>query len=294
MKTFYNFIKFNFLLLGFDVDGKYSSNPRMSIVLKLWKILNPILMIIGSVQLLTFFLLLSKESSAVEVTMITFGSLFAVNSFAGYLTVVATSKSSMNLIRNIEKIYTKITENERTIEDEETVKSAYSIGLKFFAIITGSVLMNLVTSLIKVFMAMVTDSDPGNLSTMHLWFPAFLGDVWIFVAVYDPFIMMLYCLSNLFVSELVFITSAYLAASFDRLGDKLKEVIDGTENRAFLETKKKFSECVDFHSELIELADDSNKFYGPYNLIFLVLISIRICMLGIMIMVVILDGVVLK
>ena len=67
--------------------------------------------------------------------------------------------------------------------------------------------------------------------------------------------------------------------------EQVKKTIDGTDNRSFLETKRKLAECVDLHAQLIKLADEQNRIYGPFNLTFIVLISMKICMLGIMIMV---------
>jgi len=289
--NFYEFIKLNFLFFGIDVDQKFSSSPQVSRILKLWQFLNPILMIIGSIQLWMNLFLLLDNGSILELPTIAFGIIFVVNGFAGYFTVIATQKLSIRLIQNVEIVFTKITKNHQQIENNEIVKNVFSSGLKFHRIITGSVVLNLALTLMKIIMAMATSSGPGNLSVMLLWFPEFLQNSWVFIAVYDPLMMLLFCLSNLFAPELNFITSAYLAASFDKLGDKLKEVIDGTETRSFLDTKRKLVECVDIHSELIKLADESNRLYGPYNLIFLILISMKICMMGIMIMVIILRNI---
>ena len=282
--NFFQFIKIMFLFFGFDLDGNFASSPNISTILRLWMFLNPILMIIGMIQLWIYLILMPIDSMASEITIIIFSILFALNSFAGYLTIIATRKSSINLMMDIEKNYSKTT-NSSLIEDEDIVKSSFSMGLKFFAMIIGSVVLNLVTCLGKIAIGIFTNSDPGNLSMMLMWYPAVLENSHLFVAIYDPLLMLLFCVSNLFVPEMIFITSAYLTASFDKLGDKVKDVIDGTENRSFLETKRKLAECVDLHSELIKLTDESNKLYGPYNLVFLVLISMRICMLGIMIMI---------
>jgi len=283
--TFINFIKFIFLLFGCDVDQKFSQNPRISIILELWMFLQPTMMIIGSIQLWICFILLPNETSALEISSVILDLLFFTKSFIGYLTVMATKQSSIKLIHKIEKTYQKITKNEQTIKDERIVKKVYSLCIKIFISIVVMVLMNLAAGLVKILLAILTNSQPEKLSILSLWLPDFLENSWFFVTIYSSFILMLFGLGNIFVSELIFVTSAYLAASFDKLGDKVKEVIDGTENRSFLETKKKFAECVDFHSELIELADELNRLYGYFNLTFVILISMAFCMIGIMIMI---------
>ena len=283
--TFLSFIKLNLFLFGIDYDQKFAGYPKTTLILKFWKLLNPLLMIIGSIQLWIFFMQLSEDSTVLEIIIVVFALLFVAKSFAGYLTLVTTWTSLLKLMQNIEKVYLKVAKSDQTIENEQNVKSAYSFSLKMFVMIFSSVVIHFVGNLVKVVIAVVTDSHPGNLSIMNLWFPDFLKDSWLFVAVYDPLIMLLLCLSNLIVPQLVFITSAYLAASFDKLGDKVKDVIEGTENRSFLETKRKLAECVDLHSDLIELADESNRLYGLFNLTFLGLISLGFCVIGIMIMV---------
>jgi hypothetical protein len=154
-----------------------------------------------------------------------------------------------------------------------------------FIMINAMVVSSFIAGLMKIVIAYATDSVPENISILKLWMPTLLERSWLFVAVYNSFILMLFSFSNIFASELVFITSAYLAASFDRLGDKVKAVIEGTENRSFLDTKRKLAECVDFHSHLIKLADESNGLYGIFNLTFVILISIGFCIIGITIMV---------
>jgi len=285
MKTFISFIKLVYFLFGYDVDGKFTQNPRIYPILILWRFLQPIIMIIGSIQLWIIFILLSEETSTVEIALIILDLVFFTKSLIGCLTVIATVQSSIQLIHKIDKTYKKITKNYLEIEDEKIVKKIYSFGFKMFIMITTMVLLSFVGGLMKVFIAIATDSVPENISILKLWLPDFLENSWLFVAIYDSFILMMYSFSNIFASELVLITSAYLAASFDKLGDKVKEVIDGTEDRSFLETKRKLAECVDLHSELIKLADDSNRLYGVFNLTFVILISMGFCVIGITIMV---------
>lgn len=285
MKTFFSFIRFNFLLFGFDIGKKYSKTSRISALLKIWMFLNPAMMIIGAIQLWVSFLSLTMDSSIILIVGALYDLLFLARSIFGYSTIILTRNSSIELIQKVEKIFTKITKNSRKIEDEEIVKRAFNLGFRTYMAVTSLIVFNFVMSLVKISIAALTYSDPGNVLLMSMWFPEFLQHLQLFIAIYEPIFLVLFSLSNLAASQLVFITSAYLAASFDELGDKVKDVIDGTENRSFLETKKKLSECVDIHSELIKLADESNRLYGPFNLTVLVLISMRICLLGIRIMV---------
>lgn len=284
MNTFINFIKLIFFLFGYDVDGKFLHSAKISLIIKIWGILQPTAMIIGTIQLWIYFCLLSKETAALEIASIILDLLFFTKSFVGYLTIIIAKQTSIKLIHKIDRAFLKITKNEQKIEDEKIVKKVYSFCIKIFIMISIMVLMNFVAGLVKIFIAILTKSHPEHLSILSLWLPTFLKDSWIFVAVYNSFILMLFSLSNIFASELIYITSAYLAASFDKLGDKIKIVIDETDNRSFLETKRKLAECVNLHSELIELADESNLLYGLFNLTFLGLISLGFCVIGIMIM----------
>lgn len=283
--TFIRFIKFVFLLFGFDVDKKFSSKSMMPSMLKVWKIMMPIIITVGSVQLWISFFLLSNDDTIMQTAAITMNLLFSFKSFAGYSTVAATNKSSLKLLQKIENVHRKITENCIKVEDEKVVKNAYGFGIKIFTIISSMCILNVISSFIKIFLALWTDTVPENLSIICLWLPSFLTNSWSFVTSYSSVILILFSWSNLTAPELIYITSAYLSASFERLGVKIQEVIDGTENRSFLESKRKFAECVDLHSELIDLANESNKLYGPFNLAFLVLVSVGICVLGILIMV---------
>jgi len=286
MRTFFDFIKLIFLLFGFDVDGKLSPSARISTILNFWKFINPILMVIGSIQLWIYISKLSKDNSTIEVAITILDVPFFVQAVVGYLTLITTGKSSIELIRKIEKIYEEITKNGQKIEDEEIVKNAHSIGNKIFGIITGVIVLNCLVNSVKIFVAYLTDTHPGELFfPISFWFPEYFHRSLLFLTIYNTFVLMLFNFSTLVVPELIFITSAYLAESFDRLGDKVKEAIDGTENRSFLETKRTFAVCVDLHNELIKLADESNMLYGYFNFILLFVVSISICLLGIMTMV---------
>jgi hypothetical protein len=247
--------------------------------------LNPAMMVVGAVQLWVSFLSLTIDSSIILIVGSLYDLLFLARSIFGYSTIILTRKSSIELIKKVEKIFTKITKNSRKIEDEEIVKRAYNLGFRTYVAVTSLIVFNFVMGLVKISFAALTNSDPGNVQLMSMWFPEFLKDLSLFIAIYEPMFLVLFSLSNLAASQLVFITSAYLAASFDELGDKVKEVINGTENRSFFETKRMLAECVDLHSQLIKLADESNSFYGVFNLTVLVLVSLRICLVGIRIMV---------
>jgi hypothetical protein len=285
MKTFFEFIKFNFLLLGFDVDQRFLLRPRLSKILKVFKLFIPILIIVSSVQIIVYFFSITDDNSTLQIATSFLDVLFVPQVIIGYLTLITTRTSSVRLIQRIQEIYQNITKNELKIEDEEIVQKSYSFGLKFFMMMTGVIGLNAVIILVKIFISAVTQSEPGNVTAMYMWFPAFLEDFSLFLAVYNSIVLVLYIFCILAVPEMIFITSAYLAVSFDRLSDKVKEVIDETENRSFLDTKRKFAECIDIHSDLIKLADESNSLYGPFNLCFIISISLGFCLLGIMIMV---------
>lgn len=283
--NFFDFIKFNFLLFGFDVDEKYQTKPFISKIIKFWMIFSPILMVIGSIQIWIYFFTISEDNSTLQVATSFLDTLFVPQVVVGYLTAVKTRKSSIKLIQNIGKVYIEMTGTGSKIDDEVIVKYAYSYGRKFFIMMIGVIGLNALIILIKIIAGFLTNSDPGNTTAIYMWFPKFLEDSVLFVAVYNSIVLLLFTLSNVISPLLIFITSAYLGAAFDKLGYKLKEVLDETENQSFMQTKKKVSECVDFHCELIKLADESNRLFGPFNLMFLILISLGTCMLGIMIMV---------
>ncbi|KAL7012425.1 hypothetical protein ACKWTF_014843 [Chironomus riparius] len=286
---FLNFIKSIYFLFGCDVDQRFSRNSKISLILKLWRFLQPTIMIIGTLQLWIYFCLLSKDTSALEIASIILDILFFTKSFAGFLTVVICHKSSIKLIHKIDRIYTKITKDTQNIEDEEIVKKVYSFSIKIFIMLSFMILSSFLGSLGKIIIAVVTNTHPTNLSIMSLWMPEYLKNSWLFVVIHNTLTVTLFSLGNIFASEVIYITSAYLTASFDKLGDKVKDVIDETEDRPFLETKRMLSECVDIHSELIKLADLSNRLYGPFSLILLLLVSVGFCILGIMILVIIFD-----
>lgn len=283
--TFINFIKSIFFLFGCDVDQKFAKNSKMSFILRLWRLLQPTIMIIGTIQLWIYFYLLPKETSALEIASMILDILAFTKSFTGYLTIAVYCKSSVKLVHKIDKIYTKMIRDGQKIEEEEIVKKVYSFCIRIFVMLSFMLLSSFLASLLKIIIAVATDTVPENLSLMSLWMPESFKNSWLFVTFYNSFMLSLISLGNITASMVVYITSAYLTASFERLGNKVKEFIDGSENRSLLETKREFAECVDLQSELIQLADESNRLYGPFNLILLLLVSVGFCILGIMILV---------
>jgi hypothetical protein len=250
--------------------------------------MNPIGIIVGLIQLSIYVALLSKKNTTVEITITILDVPYLVQANVGYVTLIRTRKSAIELIQKIDKTYQKIVKNEQKIENEKIVKIALRIGFTMFFLISGVIVLNCLVNIMKIAIAVLTNSHPSELFLpMSLWFPEYFHKFKLFMTIYDSFVLMLMNFANLVAPELIFITSAYLVAAFDGLSDKVKDVIDGTEGRSFLETKRKLAECVDLHSELIKLADESNRLYGPFNLILLFIVSISICLLGIMSMVII-------
>lgn len=279
--NFTEFVKLTFYAFGYDVDRKWTSNRLVTVILKIWQFLNPFIMIIGCAQLCINCSLLLNTGTVTDLSMLILTLNFFAQGFSGYFTIFAARTSSIKLIEKVEEIYQKITKNQRKLEDNQHVQRTFKFFLLFFKIALSSAFMNLTGGLMKIIVAMATNTQPETLSVMLLWFPEFMQDLWLLIAVFDPLVMLLFILSNLIVFQLVVISTVYLAASFDELGNKLKDAIKGSENKLFQE----FAECIDLHSKLIKQANESNTIYGPSNLTFLVLISMKIGMIGIMVMV---------
>lgn len=132
--------------------------------------------------------------------------------------------------------------------------------------------------MLAVFGSVLFQSPETFLELTGLWFPFDTNEFLIPTLIYAVLVLIVIHLSMLPVSMLIFITSAYFVATFEKIAQNFEVTFEGDVDGV----GRKLKELVDMQNELIELTNEMNRIYGPFFLYFILSIALLLCFLGVM------------
>ncbi|KAG5683509.1 hypothetical protein PVAND_012783 [Polypedilum vanderplanki] len=278
---YYTLIQKVVLFFGLDINGKYSSHPKISKFLVIWKYFLHIFLIIGVSQI-WIKLIVYPTSELFNLT-----SWFMA--FMGIQSILKVTLMNKN-IHQMTSLITRISAfhinnyGALDLKNEKFMKILYKFaaGMNFFIIFSCTI------AYLGYFIQMILEYFNGTSSDMEfpfqLFWPFSESDYRIFIMIY---IMFLHILANYGVfanNHIMTYTVAFLAICFDRLAGEVKEIINESDKRSFQNTKRILAEYVDKHNQLIEFRKNLNSLYGITVLTFTVQSSAVICMMGFIIL----------
>jgi hypothetical protein len=138
--------------------------------------------------------------------------------------------------------------------------------------------MILIANIIQVFKIFTNLFEGNEISKGFLLFWWTFNSYGILIPffVFQFVVAVLWQLSAGVMDGLVIYCVAHMTESFDKLGDEIKEIIDGD----FEDKKKKLRKMVEIHCELIESHKKLEKLFGVAIFVLIILSSMAYCILG--------------
>jgi hypothetical protein len=273
----FKLIRMIFLFFGVDMDGRFEGNPRISRALTIWRRFIPVFMTLGMVQIWIKLLCFTPA-----------GKTFLTTFFVGVLGFQSLLKSYMmnqridEMTFQLSKIHAFHTVNYGQLDTkgEKLIKLVYRCCFGMFVFLVVSCNLIYFVNLIKI----IVDGSLGMKTIIKygfkIYWPFDESNHRIIVLLYTSLLLNVIEFCTFVIDQMSTYTAAYLAICLDRLGEEFRELIDGSDARAFRETKKMLAACIDKHNQLIEICEKVNSIYGISLLVFTLQASMAVCFMG--------------
>lgn len=253
-------IKKSLILLGFDIEKKFIENPLISNALKCLRLVTLVAVISTITQSFVFFYvsLLDDPNKWRALTSM----LYSTNSLLVFFSMFKNIDDMMELIRSIESCYKlKFKDNIRGHGGkfaEKFGKVGASVCGTFFAI----PILKIFEGTVRMLISLYTGIRPQGLFLSILYWPFDPYDYLPWTFYYDMLKLFFAMAPALLGNQLMVSTTVFLSMCFEELAYEVKDVINGSRNRSFLDTKRKLRNSVQIHQQLIEFSKELNSLYG--------------------------------
>jgi hypothetical protein len=278
----YTLIKKIFLFFGIDMDGRFEGRAHILRFLAIWRRIILLFMVIGVIQIWVH-LIGSPSNELQYLTTISIGMLGLQSSLKVYM----MNRHNHEMKAHISKIHNfhALNYGQLNNESEKFLNTIFRCNLAIFIFIMTSCNLVFVVDFIKVMVSSIQGTKAEIQFVYALYLPFDEADHQLFTCFYIMALLNTIDLGSFVIDQITAYTVVFLSICFDRLGEEFREVIDGSEVRAFRETKKMLASCIDKHNQLIEICGEVNSIYGISLLVFTLQSSMLICMLGFQILV---------
>ncbi|KAG5683511.1 hypothetical protein PVAND_012785 [Polypedilum vanderplanki] len=274
----YNYlIKIRLLFFGFDIDGNLQNFPRLLRFLKFWKYIVTILLFLGILQVFTFIIF--HDPSDFQYLLTVFVAILSIESITKWILMNLNWNRMELLYKNIIEFH-DINYGKINSKNERILKIISRFITIYFVFDISANLFEYVTILLQIYSDFVNQTYTEIKFSFGLYWPFNSENHRLIILFYMFSLPLLFAAIVLMIDQFMIFTIAYLAICFDRLGDEMIEIIDGSEYRAFRDTKKMLAKCVDKHNQLIVLCDEMNLIYGANSIVYFVPTSFLMCLLG--------------
>jgi hypothetical protein len=274
---FLELIRKLFLISGIDIDGRFQSRPRIARFLSIWRRFIPVFIIVGVFQIwikIIFF----PSGDSINLTTFLLGMLGLHVIFKLYM----MNKHNAEMMTQLSQIHEFHTINYGQLhtKSEKLLKFIYRQAYSVIVLTLISCQLIYISLITHLLFDAIQGVETEIQFLFQLYLPFAETDHRIFVTFYTMALQNSISVSTFVVNNLATYTVTYLSICFDRLTEEFREVINGSDARAFRETKKMLAAFIDKHNQLIEICEKVNSIYGTTLLIFTVQVSMLICMMG--------------
>lgn len=278
MQSYLKFIKDTSLLLGFDLDNRLESKPKVAKLLTIWKFIVPIFYVINLFQLFGY---LHSPNLGYHQRIISFLTiLVTIQGILRFFVIYMGIAKMMNLIKKIEKLQkTRFKEN-HSVSGSKFIEIIQKIGTITSRVIVFAPMIYVIIGNVKIFISFVMKTPLDEIMVIGLYWPfdPYNYLPWTFIYIY--LMEFLKTTTVLITDHVTILTTACLSLCFESLANEVEEIFKGAKNRSFRDTKQKLIDFVEVHIQLRTLCDELNGLHGISLLTFFVLQSVVTCILG--------------
>lgn len=278
MENYYDFTKFVLWTLGIDLD-KRTKHPFMLFLLRYFSLL---MIVTVSAQSL-LFLLLDKSDSFHQIQTLSAG-LFAAQGFVKHFAIIRKQKNILELINDLNSLNLQLETKDKE-KSSAFLKRMKKICVTIFIMSNACMWLYDVVPLLSMLVEFITKGKFTKTLPYGIWLP-FDQQKYFFIA-YCCQIYWGHILSAVpnIMDQLFFLVLAEIVSQFERLGEKMEDVINNSSKESSAITRRDMRKCITKQIKLMNLVDDLNQVYGVPLLAQILSASGIIGLVGFMIMV---------
>lgn len=209
---------------------------------------------------------------------------FASQGVFKLVTVVFKNDHLLSIINRLNKMFLEMDENEKKSSSEFLQKMSNFCYYIFTMQMTCVWLFNFLP-LISMFIAFIRGTEIKMIYPHAFWWPFDPIANYVPLLVCDMYLgHLMMAVQNIFDLYFVLIVADF-ATHFQRLGERIKKVIDDAEIETAEVTREKLHECLKSHNKLNQLFDEFNGIIEYCLLVQMLSSSIIVCFVGIIIIV---------
>jgi len=278
MEIYLKFIKDTSLLLGFDLDNRLASKPKIAKALTIWKFLVPMFFIIILFQLFGNQHLPNLGYHQRIISFLTI--LVTIQGILRFFVIYMGISKMMNLIKRIDDLQKTRFQGRVSAHGTNFIQMIWKIGTITSRVIVFAPMLYVVIGNVKILISFIMKTPLDEIMVIGLYWPfdPYNYLPWTFIYIYV--MEFLKTTTVLITDHVTILTTACLSLCFESLASEVEDIFKGAKNRAFRETKQKLIDFVEVHIQLRKLCDELNSLHGISLLTFFVLQSVVTCILG--------------
>lgn len=168
----------------------------------------------------------------------------------------------MKLIRSIESCYKINFKFSIRGKGGKFVEKFGNVGVAVCGIFFAIPILKIIEGTVRMLISLYAHTRPEGLLLNILYWPFDPYDYLPWTFYYDMLKLFFAMAPALLGNQLMVSTTVFLSMCFEELAYEVKDVINESKNRSFLETKKKLKNLVQIHQQLIDYSKELNSIYG--------------------------------
>lgn len=278
MENYYDFTKFVLWTLGIDLDNR-TKHPFLLFVLRYFSLF---MIVVVSVQSL-LFLLLDKSDSFHQIQTLSAG-LFAAQGFVKHIAIIRKQKNILEIMNDLKSLNLQLDPKDKE-KTSVFLKKIRKICVTIFIMSNACMWIFNVVPLLSMFVAIITKGKFTKTLPYGIWLPFDQLKYFFFAYCYQIYWGHILSAVPNIMDQLFFLVLAEIVSQFERLGEKIEEVINNSAKESFAIIRRDMRKCIAKQIKLMNLVDDLNEVYGIPLLAQILSASGIIGLVGFMIMV---------
>lgn len=210
--------------------------------------------------------------------------VYSIESFMKNIGIAYNQEKLLRIIGRCKEFYLELDEKEK-LKSSTVLQRLRAIVRNIFIIDTICLWMFNLLPIITLVASAIRQNELEKTLPYELWWPFDPRDHYFSMMAYYLYIGNLLMVAQNAPDHYFVLIVADIATHFDRLGDRIKVVINDANNATYLESKSKLRDCIIRHGELIQLFDILNESYGNALLTQFLATSVIMCFTVFMILV---------
>lgn len=235
---------------------------------------SPIILIMISIQSLVHICTVEQHGfySLQSVSMI----VYSIESFMKDIGIAYNQEKLLRVISRCKEFYSELDEVEK-LKSSTMLLRLRTIVRNIFIVDTICLWLFNLLPIITLVASAIRQNELEKTLPYELWWPFDPLGYYSSMMAYYLYIGNLLMVAQNAPDHYFVLIVADIASHFDRLGDRIKVVINDADNTTYLESKSKLRDCIIRHGQLIQLFDILNDSYGNALLTQFLATSVIMC-----------------